>query len=439
MFSKAIFTSVTFKYLFFKPSTFRKVSRSLLVIASLIIVQAPFADSAMAAAKKEEKKKRPTQLVGQSVGKKVGKAFEAYTANDIDGAIVILKDINAKKNYDKAYVARFIAVMYATKGENEKEAITYLKKAIGPDILNENDHGDAIKLLGDLQMQTKDYKGALGNFTAWMDFTGKNDGNTWVKIAQAHYELKQLDKMILPADNAIAAFSDKPNQNPYILKLTSYYERKKYQEAINVLETVIVIFPENKTWWTQLPMFYLLVENHPKAVQTLDLAYKQGFLDKESQIKTLANLYSSAEAPYKAARLLEKNIASGLIKRDDKNISMLANAWHAAQHIGTAAKYYGELAKMTNEARHYRKQGMLLKQDEQFLKAIPALEKSLTLGVKNKGRIYMSIAESYFYLEKYKKAHSAINKAIEDPKSRKAAKSWKGFIVDTARRKKVSI
>ena len=430
----------------FKLFTFKQVSTSLVVIASLLVAQVPFADNAMAAGAKEEKKKRPTQLVGPSVGKKVQKAFELYAGDetkgiesDIDGALVVLLDINAKKDYDKAYVARFIAVMYATKGDNEKEAIKYLKIAVAPDILNEGDHGEAIKLLADLQMQTKDYKNALKNYYAWMEFTGKNDGNTWVKIAQAHYELKQLDKMIVPADKAIAAFGDKPNQNPYVLKLTSYYERKKYKEAIEVLETVILIFPENKAWWTQLPMFYLLVEDYPKAVQTLDLAYKQGFLEKESQIKTLANLYSSSEAPYKAAKLLEKHIESGLVKRDDKNISTLANAYHAAQHVGTAAKYYGELAKMTNEAKHYRKQGMLLKQDEQFTKAILALNKALELGVKNKGRIHMSIAESYFYLEKYKKAYVAINKAMEDPKSRKSAKSWKGFIVDTARRKKVSI
>jgi len=421
--------------------TFKKLSTSLVVVASLLVAQVPFADNAMASGAKEEKKKRPTQLVGPSIGKKVQKAFEFYAAEvpDLDSALAILLDANPKKAYDKAYVAYFVAQMYAMKGDEVPNAIKYLKIAIAPDILNAPDHGGGLKLLADLQMQTKDYKGALPNYHAWMEFTGKSDGNTWVKIAQAYYELKQLDKMIVPADKAIAAFGDKPNQNPYAQKLTSFYERKMYKEAVKVLETVILIFPENKTWWNQLGMFYLLVENYPKAVQTLDLAYKQGFLDKEGQIKTLANLYSSSEAPYKAAKLLEKHIASGLVKRDDKNISTLANAYHAAQHIATAAKYYGELAKMTNEARHYRKQGMLLKQDEQFAKAIPALNKALTLGVKNKGRIHMSIAESYFYLEKYKKAYAAINKAMEDPKSRKAAKGWKGFIADTAKRKKVSI
>ena len=94
---------------------------------------------------------------------------------------------------------------------------------------------------------------------------------------------------------------------------------------------------------------------------------------------------------------------------------------------------------MTGDAKHYRKQGMLLKQDEQFSKAVVALKKSLELGINNQGRIHMSIAESYFYLEKYKSAYSAILKAMEYPGTRKSAKGWKSFIADTAKRKNVNI
>lgn len=417
-----------------------KFITSLALAVSVLVVQLPMSSDVLAAdAAKSEKKKRPTQLVGPAVGKKVQKAFELYTVDDIDGALVLLLDIEAKKPYDKAYVSRFIAVMYATKGGNEKKAIEFLNKAVAPDLLNEVDQGESLKLLADLQMQTKAYKDALKNYQAWMTFTGKEDGNTYVKIAQAYYELRRLDKMIAPADKAIAAYGDKHNQNPYILKVQAYYERKMYKESVGVLETVVQLFPENKQWWTQLGMFYLLVEDYDKAVQTLNLAYKQGFLEKESEIKTLANLYASTGAPHKGALLLEKHIASGLVQRDDKNISSLANAWHAGQHIGKAAKYYGELAKMTNEAKHYQKQGMLLKQDEQFASAITALNKAISLGVKDAGRLHMSIAESYFYLEKYKPAYAAIQKAMKDPKSRKSAKSWMNFIKDTAQRKKISI
>ncbi len=417
-----------------------KIFSSLLLIVSVVLIQLPIAAEVSAAsAEKSEKPERKTQLVGPAVGKKVGKAFELYSADDIPGALVLLLDIEANKVYDRAYVDRFIAVMYATLGNEEAKAIEYLKAAVKPDVLNEADHGGSIKLLADLQMQTKAYEEALVNYKAWMDFTGESDGDTWTKIANAYYALKQLDKMIVPADNAIAAYGDKQNKNPYILKLTSYYETKKYQDAVKTLETVIQIFPEDKTWWTQLGMFYLLVEDYKKGLETLDLAYKQGYLVKESEIKTLASLYSQNGVPYKAALLLEKHIDSGLVKRDDKNLSSLANAWHAAQHIDKAAKYYGELAKMTNLAKHYSKQGMLLKQSEQFKPAIVALNKALELGVENEGRLHMSIAESHFYLEQYKQAYKAINLAMKDPKTRKSAKGWVGFIKDTAQRKNVSI
>ena len=331
-----------------------KIFSSLLLIVSVVLIQLPIAaDASAAGAEKSEKPERKTQLVGPTVGKKVAKAFEAYSADDIPGALAILLEIDASKKYDKAYVSRFIAIMYAQMGNEEAKAIQYLKAAVEPDILNEADHDQSLKLLADLQMQTKAFEEALVNYQAWMDFTGKSDGDTWTKIANANYMLKRLDKMIVPADNAIAAYGDKHNKNPYILKITSYYERKKYQEAVKTLETVLQIFPEDKTWWNQLGMFYLLVEDYKKALATLDMAYKQGFLEKESEIKTLASLYSQNDVPYKAAVLLEKHIDSGLVTRDDKNLSSLANAWHAAQHIDKAAKYYGELAKMTNIAKHY--------------------------------------------------------------------------------------
>ena len=59
--------------------------------------------------------------------------------------------------------------------------------------------------------------------------------------------------------------------------------------------------------------------------------------------------------------------------------------------------------------------------------------------MSNKGRIYMSLAESHFYLGQYKQAHVEIKRAMQDPKSRKAARGWKSFIEDTARRKNVAI
>ena len=85
----------------------RKLSTSLLLATSVIAMQLPVATSVVAAEAQQEKKKRPTQLVGPAVGKKVQQAFELYSADDLDGALVILEEINAKKEYDKAYGRSF--------------------------------------------------------------------------------------------------------------------------------------------------------------------------------------------------------------------------------------------------------------------------------------------------------------------------------------------
>ena len=120
-----------FNKLVFKNLKLKKLSTSLVVVASLLVAQAPFANYAEAAgAEKTEKKKRKTQLVGPRVGKKVQKAFEAYSADDRKGALVILLDIDTSKAYDQAYVARMTAIMYAQLGDNEQKTIDYLKKQL---------------------------------------------------------------------------------------------------------------------------------------------------------------------------------------------------------------------------------------------------------------------------------------------------------------------
>ena len=398
------------------------------------------ADTGKKGKAKKKKAKHKTKLLGKRTSSKFLKAFEAYEADDLNGAITILEELDPSKEYDQAYVARYLGTMYyqRAKGDDLDNALKKLTFAVDAKILADNEHSAVIKLLADLQMQTKAYKKALANYYKWMEFSEKEEATVYIKITQAYLFTRRLDKMIATADKAIELY-EKPDRNPYILKIQSYYQRKMYKDAINVLETVVQIFPADKQWWVQLGSFYLLAEQFDKATQTLDLAYRQGFLVTEAQIKTLASLYSNSEVPYKAALLLEKHIASGLVSRDDRNIANLANAWHSASHIDKAAKYYGELAKMTNESKYFRKQGVLLKQDEQFTAAIKALKKSLELGHKNPGSIQMAIAECYFYLEKYKLAYKAIKEAMKDPKSRKYAKPWIGHIKSTALRKKVSV
>ena len=61
---------------------------------------------------------------------------------------------------------------------------------------------------------------------------------------------------------------------------------------------------------SQLGTFYMMEDQYAKALQTMELAYKQGYLEKESEIKALAQLYATNEIPIKSAQLQETYIGA---------------------------------------------------------------------------------------------------------------------------------
>merc|ERR1712124_2723 len=138
------------------------------------------------------------------------------------------------------------------------------------------------------------YPQAVAQYKKWMEFSGEESVSAYLQIANAYYEMKQLDKIIEPADRAIA-ISEEPKMTPYSLKLASYYERKMYKESIKVSETMVKVFPEEKRNWVQLGMFYVMEEDYKRGLATMELAYKQGYLEKQAEFKTLAQMYQQSE------------------------------------------------------------------------------------------------------------------------------------------------
>ena len=425
----------------------RKLSKYIMPLLLVVAAQSFTISEAHAAKEKKSEeqvalekkhKKRKTYIIGESIGKKVTKAFEFYSEDKVVEAIAVLEKIKTKKAFDRAYVDRFLGNLYASLDGKTKTAIKLLESAVKPDMLNATEQAQAIRLLADLQMQEKMYSKCLVTYQQWMDFTGREDKAVYLRMAQANYEMQKYAAMIPLADKAIA-IAKKPEKNAYILKLSSYYERKDYKNSVKVLEDLVKLFPEDTRWWPQLGMFYMMIEDYQKALATMDLAYKQDLLTKPSQIKALSQLYYNNNVPYKAAKVLEKHIDDGLIERDLRMITQVANSYRAAKEYMTAAKYYGEAAAFEDDPEMYRKQGNMLLQKEKYSDAIVVLEKSIELGTSKAGSVNMMIAEAYLYQNKLRSAYKYIKLAEQDPKTKKNARSWASYIKSKAQQKGIRI
>ncbi|MGL5360178.1 MAG: tetratricopeptide repeat protein, partial [Shewanella sp.] len=235
------------------------------------------------------------------------------------------------------------------------------------------------------------------------------------------------------------SLAESPDKGLYQMKLTAYFNQKKYKQAVGVLETMVPLFPDDGRLWVQLAQFYLMTENYDRALSTYDLAYRNGFLETGANITRLAQLMAQNGAPYQAAKIYQKHMKSGLIAEDAKSLEMLAGFYQNAKEFKEAAELFGKAAAITNEGKLYLKQGRLLSLDEKPAAAIPVLEKAISLGLDNPGEAHFELALAHLSLKQYKSAYNRAVLASQDKKTAKSAASYMSYIKEKARMHNVTL
>ena len=383
-------------------------------------------------------KRGPTNIPGQKVGKKVGKALDAYNNDLIDEALDILYEIDTSNTFDRAFTDRFIGNLLATQTGKAKKSIEYLQRAVAPSKLNDSEQVGTIKLIADLSLQEEQYDSAIKYYQQWMKLTCKENFDVYFRMANAYYQTKKYSEIIMPINKAIA-LADKPNKTAYALKMTSYYNRKMYKETIEVQEEAVRIFPDDKGQWTQLGFFYMLVEDHKKALSTFEMAYNQGYLTKPAEIKALSQLYSMNDIPVKAAKILEMHIKSGLVKKDLRMINSVASSYQQSKEFKEAANYYGQAALLSSDPDTYQKQGMVYYALEQYADAIVSLQKALDEGSDKKGAIYLAMMQASFDNGDFRSAFKYVKEAKKDKSTARNARSWEPYIKEKAKNRNIKL
>jgi tetratricopeptide (TPR) repeat protein len=383
-------------------------------------------------------KRGPTNIPGQKVGKKVGKALEAYNNDLIDEALEILYDIDTSNTFDRAFTDRFIGNLLATQNGKGKKSIEFLQKSVAVNKLNDSEQVGTIKLIADLSLQEEEYVSAIKYYQQWMTVTCKEDFDVFFRMANAYYQTQKYAEIIAPINKAIA-LAKKPNKTAYALKMTSYYNRKMYKETIEVQEETVRNFPEDKGQWTQLGFFYMLVEDHKKALSTFEIAYDQGFLTKAAEYKALSQLYSMNNIPIKAAKILEKHVKSGIVKKDERMLTSIASSYQQAREFKEAASFFGQSALLASDPDLYQKQGMAFYAIERYKDAIAALQKALDGGSDKKGAIHLAMMQANFDNGDFKSAYKHVKEAKKDKSTARNARSWEPYIKEKAKNRGIRL
>ena len=275
------------------------------------------------------------------------------------------------KDYDYAVIYQTMGFAKSNIGEFEDAAKHFIKalslNALPADVTHGLNYSAA-----QLLIHIDKPKEGLKYLSKWFANEPKVTGDAHILAATAYYYLKDYKQLIVHVQKALP-LSNKPPLSWYELLLAGYYETKEYKKSVTLLETIINKHPQRTNYWLQLAEIYQRLKQDKKALAIYELAYTKGLLKKDDINRLISN-YLYLEMPYKAAVILEKEMAIGEINPDIKMLSLLADSWLLAQENEKAESVFKEIIQKFNDDRTRLRLGQLYVEAEKWKNVIEVLD-----------------------------------------------------------------
>jgi tetratricopeptide (TPR) repeat protein len=223
-------------------------------------------------------------------------------------------------------------------------------------------------------------------------------------------------------------------ENWLYLTVILYNELKDYDNVIIVLERLIREYPK-KQYWMHLAGLYAEKDQEENALSAYYAAYVQDMLTRESEVIMLAQRLLNAEVPFEAARVVQKGMDDDLIKRNERNMKLLAQSWTMSQDTDRAIIAWAGATEFAEDGDIYYRLAQALANDDQHSKAVTSYRDAIKKGDLNKPHdveFWMGI--SLMQLERWDEATKAFRSASKDKKKAKQCKQYMRYIKGEKRR-----
>lgn len=416
-----------------------------LILALLCVV---FAAGPVVAQDDEEQPKQRTktaQAVSKEVYDQITKAQEMVDAKNYSGA---LKSLNRLYNpdklteYEQSNVLNYIGFVYYNMDDTANAIRTY-EKMLGIPSLEEQIRKQTTYTLAQLYTMQEQYDKALTTLDKWFLLESNPPADAFILKAQNLYQVQRYAAMIQPIENAmrVAKERNKPvKEDWYTLLNFAYFQQENYRKVRDIQKILIVNWPD-KRYWFSLAGAYTELGEDKNLVNAYEAAHTQGMLEKESELVTMAQLYMQREIPYKAAQLLEKEMAAGRVSKSAKNYRLLSQSWMLAQEDEKAIPALQEAARLSTDGELDVRLGNTYLNTGNYDGCVSSVRTGVRKGgLKSPDNAQISLGMCLYNQRKYNEAIAAFTQAAKTPRSRKVANQWTTVIrADVERNRQIRL
>lgn len=349
-----------------------------------------------------------------------------------------IKNSSKLNSYAKSQMWNFYAYIYSSQ-EKYREAIAAYKK-----IIAEPDAPEGLKLtskytLAQLYFQIEDYDSVISFMSQWLKQIDKPTSTAHIMLAQAYFEKKSYDLSLKNLNKAIQirkSEGEKVDENWLRMKAAIYYDKDDMPNTLASYKELNRLYPK-VSYLKQIAGLYSEVGDDQKRLTTFDSVYLYGGLSSESDVLNLVYMYLGQDIPYKAGKILEKEMNNGVVNKSTKNYETLANAWAQANEHKKAIPTLETAAKNSNKGLLYARLAGVYFDAGDFAKAAEVAKKADQKGgLKSRANNQMLLGMALFNTQQYKPALQAFRQAKQSKKSFSDARKWERYTLSELERLK---
>lgn len=330
-------------------------------------------------------------------------------------------------DYERAVVRQTMAFIYISQN-NYKSAIAAFEDALKLDALPQQPYEQMLFNVAQLYFQDGQTAKAIERMEAYFrEATVEPPADANILLASAYSDQKRFRDALPQVDKALSKVKE-PKESWLQLKLALHYELKQFPQCAEVLLQLISLVPAKEDYWKQLSSILFEIQKDKESLAVLALADRQGFLDTESELRNLANIYLLLDIPYKAAQILERGLQQKLLKEDEKTLQLTGDAWTMAREYAKAEVVLKRAAGISDSGEIYYRLGQIYIEDERWKDALDVLSKAQSKGIKKMGDAAYLEGIAAFQAGNRKRAVDALRKAQGYDDSRNGASQWLNHI-----------
>ena len=251
--------------------------------------------------------------------------------------------------------------------------------------------------IAQIYLQLEDTKSALEFMQKWQTAGGKPDRTQKWQLAVLYQRIDNFKEAIRYAEEVRRDDGTKFDQQLYDLLVFLYNESGNKAKLAEVLEVLVERKPEERKYWDAIAGNYFQSDELRKAFEVQKAMYLGGLLKTEDELMRIVNFYNQFNAPYYAAKVLEKEMNAGRVKKTVEKMSLLADFYQVAREHDKAIPVIRQAAEMGGGGAMYERLGASYSEIGKWKETEDALQQALKLGnVKDRGTIWVRIGQSRF-------------------------------------------